>query len=347
MGCIKFRYMNGGVISVVFDPLLPVFVNGHYVDNNNRRLRSESAREDFMAKIAFIGLGNMGGPMSINLVRAGHDVTGYDIIQEKIDRVSAFGVRPAESNAAAVEDTEFIFTMLPTGDEVRHVLADGDKVLDLIGDDTVVVDSSTTDLGVTEYIHQQAALRRIALIDSPVSGGMAGAEAASLTFMAGGDGAAIDRAEPIFLAMGKKVVRAGGASAGQAVKVCNNMLLGISMVGACEAISLGEAAGVDHKVLFDVISTSTGSCWAINVNSPMPGMVDSSPANRGYTPGFTASLMLKDLTLSQDAAAKTGAVTPLGEHARSLYEKFCEISDGEMDFSAMVNMIRRLERKKN
>ena len=297
-----------------------------------------------MAKIAFIGLGNMGGPMSVNLVKAGHDVTGYDIVPEKIDRVASGGVTPAASNPEAVDGADLIFAMLPTGKEVRHVLVDGDKVLDLVGPDTIVVDSSTTDLGTTEYVHEQAASRKIAMIDSPVSGGMAGAEAGTLTFMAGGDSNAIDTAEPVFLAMGKKVVRAGGPSAGQAVKVCNNMLLGISMAGACEAIALGEAAGVDHQVLFDVISTSTGNCWAMNVNCPMPDMVDTSPANRGYTPGFTATLMLKDLTLSQEAAAKTGAVTPLGEHARQLYESFCADRDGEMDFSAMVQMIRDLER---
>ena len=297
-----------------------------------------------MAKIAFIGLGNMGGPMSVNLVKAGHDVTGYDIVPEKIDRVASGGVTPAASNPEAVDGADLIFAMLPTGKEVRHVLVDGDKVLDLIGPDTIVVDSSTTDLGTTEYVHEQAASRKIAMIDSPVSGGMAGAEAGTLTFMAGGDSNAIDTAEPVFLAMGKRVVRAGGPSAGQAVKVCNNMLLGISMAGACEAIALGEAAGVDHQVLFDVISTSTGNCWAMNVNCPMPDMVDTSPANREYTPGFTATLMLKDLTLSQEAAAKTGAVTPLGEHARQLYESFCADRDGEMDFSAMVQMIRDLER---
>ena len=297
-----------------------------------------------MAKIAFIGLGNMGGPMSVNLVKAGHDVTGYDIVPEKIDRVASGGVTPAASNPEAVDGADLVFAMLPTGKEVRHVLVDGDKVLDLVGPDTIVVDSSTTDLGTTEYVHEQAASRKVAMIDSPVSGGMAGAEAGTLTFMAGGDSDAIDTAEPVFLAMGKKVVRAGGPSAGQAVKVCNNMLLGISMAGACEAIALGEAAGVDHQVLFDVISTSTGNCWAMNVNCPMPDMVDTSPANRGYTPGFTATLMLKDLTLSQEAAAKTGAVTPLGEHARQLYGSFCAERDGEMDFSAMVQMIRDLER---
>lgn len=297
-----------------------------------------------MARIAFIGLGNMGGPMSINLVRAGHQVRGYDIVPEKVTRAAAGGVEAATSNPDAAKDADFVFTMLPTGKEVREVLVDIDKVLDCIGPQTIVIDSSTTDLGATDYIHAEAASRAIALIDSPVSGGMAGAEAGTLTFMAGGDTTAIDRAEPVFLAMGKKVVRAGGPSAGQAVKVCNNMLLGISMVGTCEAIALGEAAGVDHQVLFDVISTSTGNCWAMNVNCPMPDMVDTAPANRDYTPGFTAKLMLKDLTLSQEAAAKTGAVTPLGEHARTLYEAFCDERDGEVDFSAIVQMMRDMQR---
>lgn len=297
-----------------------------------------------MARIAFIGLGNMGGPMSINLVKAGHQVRGYDIVAEKTARAAAGGVEAATSNPDAAKDADFVFTMLPTGKEVREVLVDIDKVMDVVGPGTIIVDSSTTDLDATDYIHTQATRRGLTLIDSPVSGGMAGAEAGTLTFMAGGDADAIDRAEPVFLAMGKQMVRAGGPSAGQAVKVCNNMLLGISMVGACEAIALGEAAGVDHQVLFDVISTSTGSCWAMNVNCPMPDMTDTAPANRGYTPGFTAKLMLKDLTLSQAAAAKTGAMTPLGEHARALYEAFCDERDGEVDFSAMIQMVRERQR---
>jgi len=297
-----------------------------------------------MARIAFIGLGNMGGPMSINLVKAGHQVRGYDIVAEKTARAAAGGVEAATSNPDAAKDADFVFTMLPTGKEVREVLVDIDKVMDVVGPGTIIVDSSTTDLDATDYLHTQATRRGLTLIDSPVSGGMAGAEAGTLTFMAGGDADAIDRAEPVFLAMGKQMVRAGGPSAGQAVKVCNNMLLGISMVGACEAIALGEAAGVDHQVLFDVISTSTGSCWAMNVNCPMPDMTDTAPANRGYTPGFTAKLMLKDLTLSQAAAAKTGAMTPLGEHARALYEAFCDERDGEVDFSAMIQMVRERQR---
>ena len=297
-----------------------------------------------MARIAFIGLGNMGGPMARNLVAAGHSVTGYDIVPAKTDRAAASGVIAAASNADAAEGAEIVFTMLPTGREIRDVLLETDRVLDIAGADTVIVDTSTTDLATTRLIHEEAATRGIALIDSPVSGGMAGAEAGTLTFMAGGDAAAIKRREPVFFAMGKKLVRAGGPTSGQAVKVCNNMLLGISMIASCEAIALGEAAGVDHQVLYDVISTSTGNCWAMNVNCPMPGMVDTAPANRGYTPGFTATLMLKDLTLAQDAAAQTGATTPLGEQARALYERFCADRDGEADFSAMVEMVREMKR---
>ena len=206
-----------------------------------------------MARIAFIGLGNMGGPMSINLVKAGHQVRGYDIVPEKVARAVAGGVEAATSNPEAAKDANFVFTMLPTGKEVREVLVDDDEVLDVIGPDTIVVDSSTTDLAATDYIHTQAAKRAIALIDSPVSGGMAGAEAGTLTFMAGGDTAPIDRAEPVFLAMGKQVVRAGGPSAGQAVKVCNNMLLSILMAGTCEAINMGVKNGLDPAVLSEIM----------------------------------------------------------------------------------------------
>ncbi len=295
-----------------------------------------------MARIAFIGLGNMGGPMSANLAASGHTVRGFDVVADKVAAAVERGIAPAMSNSDAVAGADIVLTMLPTGVEVREVLMDVDNVLGLINEETIVIDSSTTDLVTTEYIHEQAASRKITFLDSPVSGGMSGAVEATLTFMAGGDTAAIEKIRPILLSMGKTVIRAGGPSAGQAVKVCNNMLLGISMVGACEAIALGEAAGVDHQVLFDVISNSTGNCWSMNVNCPMPGMVETSPANRNYAPGFTATLMLKDLTLSQEAAAKTGAVTQLGEHVRQLYERFCHEQDGERDFSAMLEMVREM-----
>ena len=293
-----------------------------------------------MSRIAFIGLGNMGGPMSANLVKAGHDVRGFDIVPSKVEQAAAHGVVAAHSNADAAENADVVFTMLPTGREVREVLVEKDKLIETVSGETIVVDTSTTDLKSTEFIHDRAASHGADLVDSPVSGGMAGAEDGTLTFMAGGNPAVIEGLKPIFLAMGKNVVNAGGASAGQAVKVCNNMLLGISMIGACEAIALGEAAGVDHQVLFDVISTSTGNCWSMNVNCPIPDMVDTAPANRGYSPGFTANLMLKDLTLAQEAASKTGVTTQMGEHARALYEQFCGDRNGEMDFSAMLQMVR-------
>ncbi len=297
-----------------------------------------------MSQIAFIGLGNMGGPMSANLVKAGHDVRGFDIVPSKVERAAAQGVVAAHSNTDAAENADVVFTMLPTGREVREVLVEKDKLLERVGSETIVVDTSTTDLKSTELIHEHAVSHGVSLLDSPVSGGMAGAENATLTFMVGGNPEVIEGLKPIFLAMGKNVVNAGGASAGQAVKVCNNMLLGISMIGACEAIALGEAAGVDHKVLFDVISTSTGNCWSMNVNCPIPGMVETSPANKAYNPGFTANLMLKDLTLAQEAASKTGVATQMGEHARVLYDQFCRDRNGELDFSAMVQMVRDRDR---
>jgi 3-hydroxyisobutyrate dehydrogenase len=295
-----------------------------------------------MARIGFIGLGNMGGAMSANLAKAGHAVTGYDIVPAKIERAAGRGVTPAKSSAEAADGADFVFSMLPTGREVADVLLETDRIVEAAGPNTILVDSSTTDLDTTARIHEAAAKRGIALIDSPVSGGMRGAEAATLTFMAGGNAAAIDRAEPVFLAMGKKLVRAGGPSSGQAVKVCNNMLLGISMIGVCEAISLGEANGVDHQVLYDVISTSSGGCWSMTVNCPMPGILPTSPSSNGFRPGFTAELMLKDLTLAQDAAKRSGAVADLGEHARTIYERFCGERDGALDFSAMVEMVRAM-----
>jgi len=297
-----------------------------------------------MSQIAFIGLGNMGGPMSANLVKAGHDVRGFDIVPSKVERAAAQGVVAAHSNTDAAENADVVFTMLPTGREVREVLVEKDKLLERVGSETIVVDTSTTDLKSTELIHEHAVSHGVSLLDSPVSGGMAGAENATLTFMVGGNPEVIEGLKPIFLVMGKNVVNAGKASAGQAVKVCNNMLLGISMIGACEAIALGEAAGVDHKVLFDVISTSTGNCWSMNVNCPIPGMVETSPANKAYNPGFTANLMLKDLTLAQEAASKTGVATQMGEHARVLYDQFCRDRNGELDFSAMVQMVRDRDR---
>lgn len=293
-----------------------------------------------MARIGFIGLGRMGLPMAANLAGAGHDVRGYDTAAPRVSEAERKSVTPAASSAEAAAGADFVITMLATGREVRRVLVEDDRVLDHVTARTVVMDTSTTDLGTTGQIHAAAAERGVALIDSPVSGGTAGAEAGTLTFMAGGAADAIDRAEPLYGLMGRRLVRAGGPGAGQAVKLCNNLLLGVSMIGACEAMALGEAAGVDRQVLFDVMSTATGRCWALTDNCPVPGMVETAPSNRGYEAGFTARLMLKDLGLAQDAAAQTGAEAPLGEHARALYERFCTEHDGNLDFSAMMLMLR-------
>ncbi len=295
-----------------------------------------------MARIAFIGLGNMGRPMSANLVRAGHRVSGHDVVESNLVHAADRGVLSAGSAFQAAQDADFVFTMLPTGREVLDVLLEGDRLVERVGNGTVVIDASTTDLETTDRIHAAAAERGIALIDAPVSGGIVAAEAGELTFMAGGDPAAVDRAEPLFSAMGKKLVRAGGPRAGQAVKVCNNLLLGITMIGACEAVALGEAVGVDHQVLFDVMSTSSGSCWSITANCPIPGMVDSAPSSNRYEAGFMARLMLKDLGLARDAAAQAGAATPLGGQARDLYERFCAEHDGGLDFSAIIQMLRAM-----
>lgn len=293
-----------------------------------------------MARIGFIGLGRMGLPMAANLAGGGHDVRGHDTAAPRVSEAERRGVTPAASSAEAAADADFVVTMLATGRDVGQVLVDGDRVLDRVAARTVVIDASTTDLGTTDRIHAAAAERGVALIDSPVSGGTAGAEAGTLTFMAGGDAGAIDRAEPLYELMGRRLVRAGGPGAGQAVKVCNNLLLGVSMIGVCEAMALGEAAGVERQVLFDVMSAATGRCWALTDNCPAPGVVEAAPSSRGYEPGFTARLMLKDLGLAQEAAARTGAGAPLGEQARALYERFCAEHDGELDFSAIMLMLR-------
>jgi len=292
-----------------------------------------------MARIAFIGLGNMGGPMSINLVKAGHQVRGYDIVPEKTARAAAGGVEAATSNPDAAKDADFVFTMLPTGKEVREVLVDDDEVMDVVGPETIIVDSSTTDLDATEYIHTHAAKRGLRLIDSPVSGGMAGAEAGTLTFMCGGTETAFARAEPILKTMGKNIFHAGDAGAGQAAKVCNNLMLAIQMIAVSEGFALGDKLGIDRQKLFDIASTATSQCWAMTSYCPVPGPVPASPANNDYKAGFTVAMMLKDLMLAREAAATVGASTPVASQVTDMYETFAAAGNTELDFSAIFKMI--------
>lgn len=290
-----------------------------------------------MSSIAFIGLGNMGAPMAANLVKAGHEVRGYDLLPANREAARAAGVAPADSLAQAVRDADTVITMLPAS---AHVLAVWQDVLTLIGRGTLMIDSSTIDVASARRAHELARAHGCASVDAPVSGGTGGAGAATLTFMCGGEEDAFASARPLLEAMGRKIVHCGSAGNGQAAKICNNMILGISMIAVCEAFVLGERLGLSHQSLFDVASTSSGQCWALTTNCPVPGPVPTSPANNHYKPGFAAALMLKDLKLAHDAAVSAGAATPLGAKAVGLYEAFAEADDAGRDFSGIVEFLR-------
>ena len=290
-----------------------------------------------MTAIAFIGLGNMGNPMAANLVKAGHAVTGFDLVAENLERAAEAGVSIADSAAGAVAEADIVITMLPAG---KHVLAVYEDIVSEAKSGALFVDCSTIDVDSARQAHAVAGDAGMASLDSPVSGGVGGATAATLTFMCGGSSEAFARAEPVLSAMGKKVVHCGDAGAGQAAKICNNMILGISMIGVGEAFVLAEKLGLSHQALFDVASTSSGQCWSLTTYCPVPGPVPASPANNDYKPGFAAALMLKDLRLSQEAATKSGAATPLGAHATDLYHRFNQAGNDGLDFSAIVNFLR-------
>ena len=292
-----------------------------------------------MSNIAFIGLGNMGGPMAANLVKAGHSVAGFDLSPAFCDQARSDGMNVAGSAADAVRDAEVVVTMLPAG---KHVLAVWADILPSLREGALVIDSSTIDVESARRAHGLAREqdRGLMSLDAPVSGGVGGAKGATLTFMAGGAKEAFDRAEPILSQMGKRVVHCGEAGAGQAAKICNNMILGISMVGVAEAFVLAERLGLSHQALFDVASTSSGQCWSLTTYCPVPGPVPASPANNGYKPGFAAALMLKDLKLAQEAALASGASTPLGAQAAQLYALFSNAGHDGDDFSGIVNFIR-------
>jgi 3-hydroxyisobutyrate dehydrogenase len=290
-----------------------------------------------MTAIAFIGLGNMGGPMAANLVRAGHKVFGFDLSHASVRAAAETGVTPAATLAEAVGDAECVITMLPKG---QHVIAVWSDLATLLADGTLVIDCSTVDVESARKAHDLAGVMNCLSLDAPVSGGTGGATAGTLTFMVGGSDKAFAAGKPILEAMGRKIVHCGGDGAGQAAKICNNMILGISMIGVCEAFALGEKLGLSHQALFDVASTSSGQCWSISTYCPVPGPVPTSPANNDYRPGFAAALMLKDLMLSQDAARQSGAATPLGAHAAELYAAFEKAGRGGEDFSAIIHMLR-------
>ncbi len=287
--------------------------------------------------IGFIGLGNMGGPMAANLVAAGYRVTGFDLVPASCDAAQARGVIIAASVAEAAAGADVIVTMLPAG---RHVLSVWSELAAVVPAGTLLIDSSTIDVDSARKAHALLADKGCLTLDAPVSGGTGGAAAGTLTFMVGGAANAFARGEPVLQKMGKRIVHCGGAGAGQAAKICNNMILGISMAGVCEAFVLAERLGLSHQALFDVASTSSGQCWSLTSYCPVPGPVPASPANRDYQPGFAAALMLKDLKLSQEAALASGASTPMGAQAAQLYSLFEKLGHGGEDFSAIIRMLR-------
>jgi 3-hydroxyisobutyrate dehydrogenase len=293
-----------------------------------------------MAKIGFIGLGNMGLPMAQNLVKAGHAVAGFDLSEYPVERLAADGGRRAPSVADACADAEIVITMLPAGEHVREVYLGSDGVLDAVAAGTLLIDSSTIDVKTAREVAQAAEARGLAMIDAPVSGGVAGALGATLTFMAGGPDEAFTRARPVLEKMGKTIVHAGGAGNGQAAKICNNMILGVSMIAVSEAFVLGEKLGLSHQALFDVASTSSGQCWSLTSYCPVPGPVPASPANNGYKAGFAAALMLKDLKLAREAAQSVNANAALGARAAAIYEDFAQKGQAAADFSAIINLVR-------
>ncbi len=295
-----------------------------------------------MAKIGFIGVGNMGGPMAANLVKAGHAVTAFDLDADARARAAAAGAAVADSALDAARAGEIVITMLPAGRHVRAVyLGDGGDggLIAAAAPGTLLIDCSTIDVESARAVNRAAAEAGLAMLDAPVSGGVTGAEAATLTFMVGGEEEAFARAEPILAAMGKTIVHAGAAGNGQAAKICNNMILGASMIVVGEAFKLAERLGLSHQKLFDIASKSSGQCWSMTSYCPVPGPVPTSPANRGYQPGFTAAMMLKDLRLAQEAANASGAATPLGAEATALYALFCNAGNAEVDFSGIIRMI--------
>ncbi|HTV72052.1 MAG TPA: 3-hydroxyisobutyrate dehydrogenase [Rhizobiaceae bacterium] len=290
-----------------------------------------------MTTIAFIGLGNMGNPMAANLVKAGHTVHGFDLMPENLTIAKDNGVTVMANAPAAVKDADIVITMLPAS---KHVLSVYEDIAPKAKKDALLIDSSTIDVESARHAHAIAGKHGLLSVDAPVSGGTGGATAGTLTFMAGGAKEAFAKAEPILKPMAGRIVHCGDAGAGQAAKICNNMILGISMIGVGEAFVLAEKLGLSHQALFDVASTSSGQCWSLTSYCPVPGPVPNSPANRDYAPGFAAALMLKDLKLSQEAAQAAGAVTPLGAEATQLYALYNAQGNGGTDFSGIIRFLR-------
>ena len=290
-----------------------------------------------MAKIAFIGLGNMGGGMAVNLAKAGHEVRAFDLSEAALTKAEERGCARAADAAAAVEGAEAVVTMLPAGKHVADVYRSA--VFGKAPTDAILLDCSTIDVATARAVEEEARAAGYEMVDAPVSGGIAAAEGGTLTFMVGGTDAGFERARPILEKMGKAVIHAGGSGSGQAAKIVNNMLLGVTMAGTCEAFVLAQKLGLDPQVFFDISSKASGQSWSMTSYCPVPGVGPETPADRGYDGGFAAQLMLKDLKLAMEAAQEAGAYTPMGGEAAELYQRFVERGGGPKDFSALIKMI--------
>jgi len=290
-----------------------------------------------MARIAFIGLGHMGGGMAPNLVKAGHDVRAYDLSEDALSRASERGCAAAANAAEACADAEAVITMLPASKHVEEVFHE--TIFTSAPKTAILIDCSTIDVATARKLEDEAAFAGFTMVDAPVSGGIAAAEGGSLTFMVGGSPEGFERARPLLEAMGKAVIHAGGPGSGQAAKICNNMLLGAAMAATCEAFVLAKKLGLDPQTFFDISSKASGQSWSMTSYCPVPGVGPETPADRGYEGGFAAALMLKDLKLAHDAAEQTGAFTPMGAEAEQLYQRFVDQGGGPKDFSGLIQMI--------
>jgi len=290
-----------------------------------------------MTKIGFIGLGNMGGGMALNLVKAGYEVAAFDLAQAALDHACEGGCGQAGSAAEAVRGAEAVVTMLPAGKHVASVY--GGEVFDAVAPGTLLIDCSTIDVATARAVAEQARAKGLEMVDAPVSGGIAAANAGTLTFMVGGGDKAFAKAEPILQKMGKAVIHAGEEGAGQAAKICNNMILGATMIATCESLALVQRLGLDPKKFYDIASKASGQSWSLTSYCPLPGVGPESPADRGYEGGFAAALMLKDLKLAMAAAQGADAAVPMGAAAEALYQSFINGGNGTKDFSGIIAML--------
>jgi 3-hydroxyisobutyrate dehydrogenase len=287
--------------------------------------------------VAFIGLGNMGGPMAANLVKGGYHVHAFDIVDSLVKAAVTSGAEPVRSAREAMDGADAVITMLPAAEDALQVWA---EILPAAKPGMVLIDCSTIDVESARKLHSMAGATRCLSVDAPVSGGVGGAKAATLTIMCGGSTASFEKAKPVLERVGKRVIHCGDVGAGQAAKICNNMILGVSMIAVSEAFILAEKLGLSHQAMFDVVSNASGQCWSLTSYCPVPGLVPTSPANNGYRPGFSAALMLKDLKLAQQAAAASGAATPLGAEAAQIYAMFNNAGVKGDDFSGVIRYLR-------